>query len=262
MTATIVDGKALARAWLDDIAAQVRVLSAPLHLAAVCAGGDEGLKKFVALKQKAAQSMGITFSSYFFDANDEVGARATLQYLAADDDVHGIFVELPLPNAWDTDALLAFIPSGKDVDALTRDARVPAPAVRALEYLLDEYGIDTHGLDAAVVGSGKLVGAPIAAWLTSHGAAVDVVDVDTGNPSSVTSRVDLVVCGAGVPKLVDGRWIKEGTTVIDFGYSDGVGDVDGASVIKKAGLLTPVPGGMGPLVIVAVLENLLMLSTS
>lgn len=264
----LVNGKELAEAWLNDIAVQVAALGVPLHLAAVCAcptngrvGDDAGLRKFVALKQKAAQSVGVQFSSYFFDVTDETGARQTLQYLAVDETVQGIFIELPLPKTWNTNELLALIPAEKDVDALTERSNVPEPAVRALEQVLEEYGITTSGLSATVVGNGRLVGKPIATWLRSRGANVSFVDIDTPHPEAIASKTGLVATGVGKPGLVIEEWIQAGATVIDFGYAQGKGDVDIESVQKKAGLLTPVPGGMGPLVIAAVLENLVDLAT-
>lgn len=260
MSATIIDGKALANAVLDNLAVQVRALGQPPHLAAVCIGDDPGIRTFVKLKQKAAQSAGITFSPYFLDETDRDGAVQTLAYLAADESVDGIFIELPLPPGWNTDELITLIPPAKDVDALVKGALVPAPAVRALGYVLAEMGVQVRGISATVIGHGRLIGGPIAAWLTEHGARVQIIDKDTPDPSHIACQADLIVTGVGKPGLVTGEWIKEGALVIDFGYSDGKGDVDQESVSKKAGLLTPVPGGMGPLVIAAVLENVVELT--
>lgn len=265
MPATLVDGKGLAVAILDNLKVQCDALPEPLHLAAVCVGDDPGLKAFVKIKQKAAQSIGATFSSYMFDANDMQGASDTLDFLAADESVHGIFIELPLPSGWDTTALVSRIPPTKDVDALTGKAEIPEPAVRALQYVLSEYDIVPADLRAAVIGQGSLVGAPITRWLTGSGAKVSAIDINTPDPQSVSTQADLVVAGAGVPELITGEWIKDGACVIDFGYAKRggtyIGDVEQKSVSKKAKIMTPVPGGMGPLVVAAVLENLVALAT-
>jgi len=258
----LVDGRALAARWTDDIAVQIAALSVPLGLAAVCAEGDAGLAAFVRLKERAAQKAGIQFSSYFFDPRDPAGAEDTLRFLAADESVQGIFVELPLPRDWNTATLLRLIPPEKDVDALTSRPQVPAPAVRALDYVLEANDVDVRGMHAAVIGNGRLVGRPVAGWLRERGADVTVIDIDTSQPAAAAARADLIVTGAGTPGLVTDDWVKEGATVIDFGYTGGRGDVDADSVGTKAGLLTPVPGGMGPLVIAAVLENLLTLVLS
>ena len=260
MVATIVDGKGLAGAILVNIKTQADALTEPLHLAAVCVGEDPGLRAFVKLKQKAAQSAGITFSSYLFDGKDTQEVLDTLKYLAVDDTVQGIFIELPLPAGWDADELIARIPPSKDVDALTRMPTVPEPAVRALQYVLAEYDITPHGMAVAVVGHGRLVGRPIARWLGGQGADVRIIDIDTPGPAAVARQCGMLITGVGTAGLVTGEWVKDGAVVIDFGYADGKGDVDAEPVKRKAGLLTPVPGGMGPLVIAAVLENLLTLA--
>ena len=260
-SAELIDGRTLAQQWRDDIAVQVRALNVPLGLAAVCVGGDDALRAFVKIKEKAAASVGVEFSNYFIDADDEQSARKTLAYLAGDDSVHGIFVELPLPVSWNSASFLSLIPAVKDVDALTAHPLVPAPAVHALEYVCVAHDIAVNGMTAAVVGHGRLVGEPVAKWLHDAGAITTVINVDTTEPAKQCAEADLVVTGVGRPGLVTADWIKEGAKVIDFGYSDGKGDVDAISVKKKAGLLSPVPGGMGPLVVAAVLENLLKLAT-
>ncbi len=259
--ARIIDGRALASRWLADVAVQVAALNAPLTLAAVCVEDDAAARSFVRLKEKAAQKAGIQFSSYLFDARDRAGAGDVMKFLAADESVDGIFVELPLPADWDTDSFLAGIPAEKDVDALTEHARVPAPAVRALQYVLEDERLDVRGLRVAVVGHGRLIGRPVAAWLRQQGADVDVIDIDTRQQAERCARADIIVSGVGKPGLVTQDWVKDDATVIDFGYADGKGDV-AIDVQEKAGALTPVPGGMGPLVIAAVMENLLTLAVS
>lgn len=264
MEATLIDGRAIADQVLIGLAEQVRALGVPLQLAAVCAGDDEGLKTFVRLKQKAAHSIGLQFSSYFFDADQESQAREAISYLASDDEVQGIFVELPLPSSWDASALTKLIPSEKDVDVLARGDLLP-PSVRALQYIIDAHAIPVLGVRCAVVGAGALVGQPIGQWLSNQGAQVEVMDISTTDPALKSYQADIVIAATGVPGLITDAWIKGGATVIDFGYGKKgdayVGDVDFDSVSKKAGLLTPVPGGMGPLVVAAVLENLLLLAT-
>lgn len=265
MTATLINGRAIADEVLAGLAIQVAALEEKIQLAAVCVGDDPGLRAFVRLKQKAAESIGVQFSTYFFDADQEDAAREALTYLATDDAVQGIFIELPLPPVCDTASLLALIPAEKDVDVLARGTLIP-PAVGALRYLIDAQSIGIAGARVAMVGAGALVGGPVARWLQQQGALVDVIDVDTPEPSLLSRAAEIVIAATGVPGLVTGEWIKEGATVIDYGYGKKggayVGDVDLVSVQKKAGLLTPVPGGMGPLVIAAVLENLLTLASA
>ncbi|HUO75516.1 MAG TPA: bifunctional 5,10-methylenetetrahydrofolate dehydrogenase/5,10-methenyltetrahydrofolate cyclohydrolase [Candidatus Paceibacterota bacterium] len=259
-TARLIDGRAVAEAWREDIREQMIALGVPLGLAAVCVEGNAGLKSFVRLKEKAARDVGIQFSSYFIDPCDEAGARQTVQFLVGDESTDGIFIELPLPGDWNADGICSLIPPEKDVDALTKHPMVAAPAVLALQRALSSYEVDVRGIRAAVVGHGRLVGGPVASWLRASGADVELIDIDTPEPATIAQRADLIVTGAGKPGLVTGDWVKDGAIVIDFGYADGAGDVDVDSVKQKAGVLSPVPGGMGPLVITAVLENLLTLA--
>lgn len=274
MTARLIDGKMVAGRVLDDVGQQVVALGAPVHLAAVCVGDDPSLRAFVKIKQKAAQSVGITFSSYLFTDAELADAHETLRFLARDESVHGIMVELPLPKNADRAAVLSLIPTGKDVDVISPDGErayyadaspVLPPAVRALELVLSQYEVPVRHVRVGVIGQGMLVGKPITHWLERQGADVMAIDVTTEDPRSYIRDADVVVVGTGVPGLVTGGWIKEGATVIDYGYGtrDGltVGDVDAASVLHTAGLLTPVPGGMGPIVVAAMLENLVTLAT-
>lgn len=267
MPATIVDGRGMANEILSGIRAQVEALGVPLQLAAVCVDGDVALASFVRLKQKAAQSVGIQFSSYFVQS--QAHAEETLRFLAADPAVQGILLELPVPQSWDRKALLALIPPDKDVDALSpaseaaferNESTVLPPAVVALQHVFDAYAIPYAGARAAVVGAGQLIGRPVAQWLRRNGATVDVIDIDTPNPERITVQADIVVIGAGVPGLVTDAWIKKGASIFDFGFHEGRGDVD-ASVAANANVLAKVPGGMGPLVVAAVFENLLTLAT-
>lgn len=267
MVATFINGRGIADAVLKNIREQVGALGVPLHMAAVCAGGDPGLAAFMKLKERAAQLVGIIFSSYFFDADKQDEVIQTLQYLANDASVQGIFVELPLPPGWDQKSILELIPSDKDVDSLTGRSAVIEPAVLALQYVIREHDIVLAGATVAVVGQGQLVGAPIARWLAGEGADVRIIDEHTSDAARIASQADLVITGVGTPGLVTADWVKEGAIVIDYGYGKNaagnyVGDVDGDVASKKAALITPVPGGMGPLVIAAVLENLLTLVLS
>lgn len=267
----LIDGKALADQWLAEIAVQVKAIGEPLHLAAVCPSDDAGLKAFVQLKKKAAEKVGMVFSAYYPES--ELEARQTLLFLAKDETVHGIFVELPLPENWDRAGLLGLIPSDKDIDVISPSAEkefhgdaslVFPPAVSALARVLGDQGIDSEGLAVAVVGQGDLVGKPITHWLRHQGSEVSVVDINTKHPEKIAAAADVIVSGVGVPELVGPDWVKEGVLIIDYGYAkkgnDYVGDV-AESAQDKAGAFTPVPGGMGPLVVAATLENLLIKAT-
>lgn len=269
-----INGITIARTILANVREQVEALHAPLHIAAVCIGSDPSLQSFVRIKQRTAQSAGILFSSYFFDEAQRAEAETTMRFLAQDDTVHGIFVELPLPLTWDREAFLALIPIEKDVDGISPASErlffedvssVLPPAVKALSYIVDAHHLDLAHVAAVVVGHGMLVGKPIAHWLRAQHAQVEVVELETPHPAAIASRAQLLIAGTGVPELVTSNWIQDGATVIDFGCTlkDGVyvGDVARTATKDKSGLVTPVPGGTGPLVVAAVLENLVDLAT-
>lgn len=267
----VIDGKKIADEVLDRLKPLER--DPRLQLAAILVGGGPELKSFVRLKKKAAESVGIVFTSYEFeDGVPEQEILRTIEYLNTDPDVHGIFVELPLPAGYDREKLLNAIAPEKDVDMLTGPgqvefydgrSRIVPPAVKALQYVLEKHAIEPKGKQVAVFGHGFLVGKPITYWLVQKGAQVAVVDKHTANPRQLALHADIIISGAGSPGLITGEMVKEGAVVVDFGYAkeEGkmVGDVDYESVAPKASLITPVPGGMGPLVVAAVLENLILL---
>lgn len=261
----LIDGKAIAEQARTNLKKLVGDRQPPIGLAAVIVGDDPGLRQFVKLKKKAAEEIGMLFSVYEFEAADVEGLKKTMAWLAQDEDVHGVFVELPMPKDIPAQEILDLIPESKDIDLLSSslqkkyyEASTPflPPAVGALEYLLDHEGIILKGKKVAIFGHGMLVGKPIAHWLVKQGAQVSVIDKHTKHPEQYSQDADIVISGVGKPGLVTGEMIKENGIVIDYGYSqEGKGDVDLDTVAPKAALLTPVPGGMGPLVIVAVLAN-------
>ncbi len=270
----VLDGRALAQTITARLRHMTEQRDVPLELAAVLVGDDPGLRKFVELKKKAAEDIGVQFSLYAF--NEQAAQREVVDdiaWLSSDNTVQGILVELPLPEGFDLDAVMSAIAPEKDVDVLSPEAQenyykgrspILPPAVRALQAVLEHQHIDPKGKKTAVFGSGTLVGKPTAHWLKGQGANVSIIDEFTEHPERLSRVADIVVSGVGKPGLITADMVKDGAAVIDFGYAkkDGrmAGDVDFDSVFPKAGLITPVPGGMGPIVIAAVLENLVTLA--
>jgi methylenetetrahydrofolate dehydrogenase (NADP+)/methenyltetrahydrofolate cyclohydrolase len=248
------DGKAISQKMLSEIRSALRGRS--VSIAALWAGENMAIGRFVEMKKKAAASVGINTEIYHLNSPKEMTDK--LKELSEDDNVNGIIVELPLPPGYDRDELLKLIPREKDIDVLNDSALLP-PAVRALEALLEEYSIDPSGKTAAVFGQSILIGKPISDWLESRGSKVFRIDENTKNPEKLCLQADIVVSGVGKPGLITGDMIKKGAVVVDFGFEtlgDKVaGDVDFDSIAPKSSLITPVPGGMGPMVIAAFLEN-------
>ncbi len=296
----VVDGKAIAKRVLDRIQTDLKgsrsgasptpgELCRRISIAAVWAGNNMAIGRFVEMKKKAAESVGINMDIYHLASEDAIASK--LKELAGDKNVTGIIVELPLPTDYDRVGLLKLIPQEKDIDVLNGSA-LPPPAVGALKTLFEEYEVEPKGKTAAVFGQSILVGGPISNWLENMGARVFRIDENTENPKELCLQADIVVSGVGKPSLITGDMVKDGAVVVDFGFVQIfpnlkdlrktedprfanralreanrekikiVGDVDFDSVAPKSSLITPVPGGMGPLVIASFLENALKLYLS
>lgn len=270
----IIDGRLLAEKIRKRLAVQVATFSRPLQLAAVLVGDDPQLKKFVQLKKNAAEQAGITFSSYELpDESSEKDALEVIKYLNADDDVDGIFVELPMPKGIDRQVILDAVAPNKDVDVLSSASQklffeagigLLPPAVGALKYIVEEYKLSLKDMSVAVFGDGFLVGKPVRAWLARQGALVTSIDEYTKDAKKLAQSAKMIISAVGKKDLITEDMVSTGVIVIDYGFnkkgSEFAGDVDFEDVAPKASLITPVPGGMGPLVITAVLENLIQLA--
>ena len=270
----IIDGRTLAQKILAEIQVLVSSQNYPPCLAAVRIGNDPALEKFVDLKKKSAERAGIVFTSHGLPEDvSQKEAQDLIVTLSQDPAIQGIFIELPIPAHLDTRQLLDAIDSKKDVDVLSRtheeqfyngNSLILPPAVLALQTVLENEHVSVAHKKVAVFGRGRLIGKPISHWLKSQGAEVFEIDENTLAPEEYSRKADIVVSGVGKPDLITSDMIKENAIIIDFGYGRKgdamVGDVTFSEVFQKASLITPVPGGMGPLVIAAVLKNLIVLS--
>jgi methylenetetrahydrofolate dehydrogenase (NADP+) / methenyltetrahydrofolate cyclohydrolase len=262
-----MDGKALAARIRAGVTREVEELGG-LGLATVLVGDDPASDVYIRLKHRASTEAGIRSRDVRLPETaleDEV--IATVAELNADDDVDGILVQLPLPAAIDDARVIAAIDPVKDIDGLHplnlgrlflgRPALVGATPLGVLE-LLDEYGVQLEGAEAVVIGRSDIVGKPVAHLLLQRHATVTICHSRTRDLAAVVGRADVVVAAVGVPGLVRGDWIKPGATVIDVGITRTderlVGDV-ASDAVERAGLLTPVPGGVGPMTIAMLLHN-------
>ncbi|MBM7417427.1 MULTISPECIES: bifunctional methylenetetrahydrofolate dehydrogenase/methenyltetrahydrofolate cyclohydrolase FolD [Nocardiaceae] len=273
MTARLMDGKAVARTVRDEVAADVSTLVASGRpapgLATVLVGDDPASEVYVRNKRRQCTEAGMADLHRHLPADITQSAlEAVLDELAADPAVSGILLQLPVPKHLDTTALLARIPASKDVDGLTvanagllargRVGLVPCTPAGVMR-LLDEYGVALSGADAVVIGRSELVGRPMAQLLLQRDATVTQCHSRTKDLTAVCRRADVIVVAAGVPGILGGDAVMPGATVIDVGIHrtpDGLtGDVRFAEVEPVAGLLTPVPGGVGPMTIAMLLAN-------
>ncbi len=280
MSARIIDGKAVAQRVRDEVAQEVAAFSevtgAPPGLATVIVGDDPASAVYVAGKQRACAEVGMAAFDHRLQAEisfDEVAAL--LHALNDDAAVSGILLQLPLPPHLDAHALTALIDPAKDVDGLTpHSAGLLAQGRSGLRSctplgviaLLDAYAIPIDGAEAVVVGRSMLVGRPLAALLVERNATVTTCHSHTQGLAAVCARADILVAAVGSPRLVTEDFVKPGAAVIDVGItrgSDGlVGDVDFEPVSRRAGAITPVPGGVGPMTPAFLLRNTLAAAQS
>lgn len=269
MSATVIDGKAVARSVRERVAQEVATLPQPPGLATVLVGDDPASAVYVASKRKQCVQAGMRDLHEHLPGDIGQGKLAeVIDRLSVDGQVTGILLQLPLPDHLDAAALVARIGPDKDVDGLTTISAgrlaQGSPGLRpctpsGVIELLDAYRIPIEGAEAVVVGRSELVGKPQAQLLLQRNATVTVCHSRTRDLAAVCRRADILIAAAGVPQLIGADVIKPGATVIDVGIhrTDGGlrGDVDFDSARKVAGAITPVPGGVGPMTIAMLLQN-------
>lgn len=270
---TIIDGKKTAA----EIRAQLRGKTAAFEekygqkvgLAVVLIGEDPASQVYVRNKIRGCEEAGIRSFAHYLPADvTQAEAEELVRALASDDAVHGILVQLPLPRHLNADKILACIPADKDVDgfsaenigrlARNEECTVACTPLGVME-LLHRYGVEPRGKRAVVIGRSNIVGRPMALLLLNADATVTICHSRTVNLAEECARADILVAAIGKPNFVTADMVKEGAVVIDVGINrvDGklVGDVDFAAVSQKASLITPVPGGVGPMTIAMLLQN-------
>jgi len=275
--ARVIDGRAVAASVRARVADGVRDLAAAHNgrtpgLATVLAGDDPASELYVRRKGEASEEVGIRSIQHRLPADAEPGELLELvDRLGADAEVDGILVQLPLPPQHDQDAVIARIDPAKDVDGLTatsagllaqgRPGLVPSTP-RGIVQLLAAAGAELAGAEAVIVGRSILVGRPLASLFLNASATVTVCHSRTRDLAGVCRRADVLVAAAGSPRLVGAEMVKPGAAVIDVGTNrtdEGlVGDVDFEAVREVAGVITPVPGGVGPMTIAMLLDNTLV----
>jgi methylenetetrahydrofolate dehydrogenase (NADP+)/methenyltetrahydrofolate cyclohydrolase len=276
MAAVILDGKALAaelRASLKPAAAALAARGAQPGLAAVLAGDDPASRVYVRNKARACEETGVRSEVHEFPAS--VAESALLQRIAAlnaDARVHGILVQLPLPAGIDAERVLAAVAPHKDVDGFHADNLgrllrgtprfVPGTPAGVLR-LIEKAQVPLAGRHAVVIGRSNIVGKPLALLLLQRNATVTICHSRTANLAEVARRADVLVAAAGRPRLVGADMVQPGACVIDVGIHRGAdgklaGDVDFEAVREKAGWITPVPGGVGPMTVAMLVANTIL----
>jgi methylenetetrahydrofolate dehydrogenase (NADP+) / methenyltetrahydrofolate cyclohydrolase len=272
MTARIIDGKAVAARIRAQVAGEIERRDVTPGLATVLVGDDPASAVYVRMKREDSAEVGI--ESFHHEPGGDVSAEelaALLRDLNADERVHGILLQLPLPKHLDQDEFISLIDPAKDVDGLTsanagllmqdrEEAMVPCTPAGVME-LLKEAGAELEGARAVVLGRSILVGKPLAQLLLGANATVTHCHSRTRDLPAVCREADVLIAAVGSPGLVTADMVREGATVIDVGTNrtdDGlVGDVDFEAARERAGAITPVPGGVGPMTRAMLLVNTL-----
>lgn len=268
MKAMLLDGRELAEFIKERQAQNVRSLQhvkARPHLAiiqcintTVSSNKEVVSSKYIKIKQEYGNDIGVDVSLHEPTAEELIDS---IKKLNGDDSVHGIIIQLPLPKQLDTDAVLNQVEPGKDVDGLGRSSPFDSPTPTAILWLLSGYDIELKGKQVLMVGQGRLVGAPLTRILQNSGVGVAVSDKNTKDLSASTLKADVIITATGQPGLITGDMIKPGAAVIDAGTSDIAGELVGdlhKDVYARQDIkLSPVPGGVGPLTVCALFENLL-----
>ncbi|WP_410219338.1 bifunctional methylenetetrahydrofolate dehydrogenase/methenyltetrahydrofolate cyclohydrolase FolD [Paracoccus sp. (in: a-proteobacteria)] len=275
---TLIDGKVFSAQVRERVAAHVRDLKArgiTPGLAVVLVGEDPASQVYVRNKGIQTREAGMNSYEHRLPADSTQGALMDLvAQLNADGAVHGILVQLPLPDHMDTEAVINAIDPAKDVDgfhilnagrlATGQKAMIACTPLGCLMMLRAHLG-DLAGLNAVVVGRSNIVGKPMAQLLLRDNCTVTIAHSRTRDLDQICRRADILVAATGRPRMIQGDWIKPGATVIDVGINrieeEGrnrlVGDVDFESARMVAGAITPVPGGVGPMTIACLLANTL-----
>jgi methylenetetrahydrofolate dehydrogenase (NADP+)/methenyltetrahydrofolate cyclohydrolase len=270
MTATRIDGKTLAAKVRAQVAEDVKEFGEPVCLATILVGDDPASHVYVGSKHKASHEAGIDSRDHRFPSDTpESEILDLIAELNADDVVDGILVQLPLPQHMDEPKVLRSVDPAKDVDGfhplnagllfLGEPFLVPATPSGVM-VMLAEHGVELKGKEAVVIGRSEIVGKPMAMLLLAEHATVTICHSRTANLAEHSHRADILVAAVGRPGIVTPEMVKPGATVIDVGVNRTeaglVGDVD-PGVFEVAGLMTPVPGGVGPMTIAMLLRNTL-----
>ena len=275
MTATIVDGKQIARDIAQELGRQVDAMSKPPRIDIFVCAPNGAIKSFVARKRRTAESIGVEFIRHDLPdtatTEDVQGEIDTIK-----DKTNGIVIQLPMPEHIDTETLLNNLPKNLDVDVLGdhtmqafKDGEIQyePPVAGAVREILERHNININDAKTVMIGKGKLVGMPTAIILSNMGANVFMIDKDT--PKDIADakilEADIVVSGTGVSNLVTPERVKEGVVLLDAGTSGNkatlAGDIDYACD-EKATLFSRTPGGIGPITVAILFRNLLRSTTS
>ena len=271
----IISGKDIAQAILDSIKTEINKLSKPPKLVIISYNANKASSQYISLKTEKAAEVGIECDKLDWSSQDLDSCKLAMQKLASDVSVDGIIVQLPVTGLNNFQDVLNLIPASKDVDGLSEaslislkeNKQVLIPATpKAILEIIEKENIELNNKNILIIGQGKLVGLPLGIILKNKRLNITTADASTNNLSDLTIDADIIITATGSPKLLTGDMVKDGVIVLDAGAaeSDGrtIGDVDYESVEPKCSLVSKVPGGIGPVTVACLLDNVLEVSSN
>lgn len=263
----IIDGKKVSLELKEKLKKKIEKLDEKLTLVDISVGFDEATKVYVLQKEKMAKSIGFNFLNLHFDEINETNLIKEIEKLNKDPKITGIIVQLPLPSYLDKDKIINTIDSKKDVDGLTNinmlklvkgETCLKPCTPKGVITLLNYYNIDVVNKNVVIIGRSNLVGLPLFHLLLKKNATITLCHSKTSNLSYYTKHADILIVSVGKKDLITKDMIKKGVIIIDIGINrvDGklYGDVS-FECLEKAKLMTPVPGGVGPMTVISLMEN-------
>lgn len=269
----LIDGKKVAEKVRAQLKTKIDGMTQKPGLAVVQIGNNPASSSYVNSKVKMCAEIGVYSEKHHFDDISEKDLLELIDKLCSDEKIDGVLVQLPLPDHIDTNKILEAIPAEKDVDGFHAEnigklsaglSTVESCTPKGIMKLLEAYNVDLSGKTAVVIGRSNIVGKPIAMMLLNSDATVTVCHSKTKDLAAHTKGADIIVAAVGRPGLVTADMVKKGVVIIDVGTTkvEGKlkGDVDFDTVSAKASLITPVPGGVGPMTIAMLLQNTVSLA--
>lgn len=273
LTSMIIDGKRLAEEIKISLKDEIIKIGKSVRLAVIYVGENPVTEKFLEQKKKFGEAIGVNVRVYkFAESISTTELRKKVAEIAHNDKNTAVIIQLPLPTQIKTEYILDGIVPEKDADMLssksaglfsTGRSQILPPVVGAIKLILEKNNIGVKGKNTVVLGAGRLVGRPVATWLTQHGATVTACDEHTKDISQFTKNADIIVSGVGKPKIVTFDMVKDGVVAIDAGASESAGKIMGdmdPEIAKKASFFVPVPGGVGPLTVAMLFSNVVVLA--
>lgn len=277
MTAQLIDGRQIANellAELEQEADKLKINHVHPKLAVILVGEDPASLSYVRQKERSCEKVGVLWEQFSYGSNvSQEDLEAKVDELNADPSIHGILIQLPLPEHIDVPLLLKRIEPNKDVDGfhaynigkmfISKDFEALVPCTpKGVIKMLDYHNVEVQGAEAVVVGHSNIVGKPMSTMLLNRDATVTTCHIHTQDLAFHTKRADILVVAVGKHNLITADMVKEGAVVIDVGINrvDGklCGDVDFENIKEKASHITPVPGGVGPMTVACLIENVII----